>query len=126
MTVIVGMLLVIFGLDPRTGKLNPKKKKTVCVDEAQLKNLGEKNSTTTMNDTDRKKCDIYMRKAVDALYNMNENLKASILQNQIQDCLSRKSRDECFNCAKTLVNSVEAQLSVEKKAQFGEWLRSEE
>ena len=167
MTVIVGILLVVFGLDPRTGKLKPKKKNKTCVNitEEEKKKLDDiKNQTTleqsivkksnnmlntgseinknpecellcnntnnctklcsdkgccTIEDSKSKReCELYLRQVADILYNMNENFKASILTNQVQDCLANKTKEECIACARGLIDLTEKELTEDKRKIF--------
>ena len=148
MTVIVGILLVVFGLDPRTGKLRPKEKSRTCInvtpeekkkindlkkeDNNQKNNMasdskqnGKLNTNTEVdkkksNDESKRGCELYLRQIADILYGLNENFKAAILTNQIQDCLSNKTKEECIVCVRSLVNLAAKELSPEKRAKFNE------
>ena len=139
MTIIVGILLVVFGLDPRTGKLRPKEKSKTCInvtpeerkklDEIKKQNTSQQSNSKNKNKLDtstvvkmkeesKKECELYMRQVADILYNMNENFKASILTNQIPDCLNNKTKEECIICAKSLINLTEKELSEDKRRIF--------
>ena len=139
MTIIVGILLVVFGLDPRTGKLRPKEKSKTCInvtpeerkklDEIKKQNTSQQSNSKNKNKLDtstvvkmkeesKKECELYLRQVADILYNMNENFKASILTNQIPDCLNNKTKEECIICAKSLINLTEKELSEDKRRIF--------
>ena len=137
MTIIVGILLVVFGLDPRTGKLRPKEKSKTCInvtpeEKKKLEDIKKQNTsqqstsknkldTSTvikMKEESKKECELYLRQVADILYNMNENFKASILTNQIPDCLNNKTKDECIICAKSLINLTAKELSDDKRRIF--------
>ncbi len=137
MTIIVGILLVVFGLDPRTGKLRPKEKSKTCInvtpeekkklDEIKKQNTSQQSTSKNKLDTStevilkeesKKECELYLRQVADILYNMNENFKASILTNQIPDCLNNKTKDECIICAKSLINLTAKELSDDKRRIF--------
>ena len=47
-------------------------------------------------------------------------MKASILANQIPDCLNYDTKQDCMVCATTLIKSVENGLDNEKKKLFKE------
>lgn len=110
MTLVVSVILLMFGLDPNTGNisLNPKKeekKNNYPINITPSTSYNENNNDDVLF-KENKECKLRIDNWGNIFYQAGLRHIASIFINQGQDCLNKKSKEDCKECTDELIKNT--------------------